>query len=601
MTPRHPPRRHLATVALEDYFQVGSFNRLIQRGQWYRFETRLERNTRRALDLLDQSGTRATFFVLGWVADQFPELVREVVERGHEVASKGYYHRGIGQMTPEEFREDLARAREALELATRTRVLGYRVAHEWFTPGDLWALEVLAREGYAYDSSIAPMLRQFARQPWRRELHRNTFDDKQLWEVPLSACNLFGLDVPIAGGNYFRQFPQRLVKRAIAAWDRRREVPFVLYFHVWELDPEQPQVNAASFLTRLRHYRNLDKMEGLLADYLGRYSFTSVADYLDLDTRLAPERLAACEERARERAAVSLRVLTPEQGEITSATRQDVFAPSGRVPATVVIPCFNEEPAIPYLARTLQSVRDRLGAQYDLRFLFVDDGSADATWHSLWKTFGGWPGCRVVRHERNRGVAAAVQTGLREADTEIVCTIDADCTYDPHELANMIPLMTADVDAVTASPYHALGQVRNVPKWRLGLSAGCSFLYRRVLHQKLATFTSCFRVYRRSAVVGLPVQHSGYLGIAELLARLDLNGGRIVEHPATLEVRLLGRSKMKTVKTILGHLKLLSRLLIYRLTSPAPTVRVERGTSATAAVAYAAGSDSLPNPERTTA
>src|SRR5437764_8795959 len=163
-----PDKRHLLTVALEDYFQVGAFNRVIQRGQWYRFETRLDRNTDRVLALLDQYHLKATFFVLGWVVDHYPELVRRVAERGHEIASKGYYHRGVRHMTPAEFREDLAHAREALERAAGTRVLGYRLADGWLGPAGLWALDVLAEEGYAYDSSIAPRLREYAGEPWRR-------------------------------------------------------------------------------------------------------------------------------------------------------------------------------------------------------------------------------------------------------------------------------------------------------------------------------------------------------------------------------------------------------------------------------------------------
>ncbi len=148
---------HILTVALEDYYHVGAFNRVIQRGQWYRFERRIEASTLRTLDLLDEFRSRATFFVLGWVADTMPELIRVVAERGHEIASKGYYHRNIRQLTPAEFRDDLARAREALERAGGHRILGYRVADDWFQPADLWALDVLADEGYEYDSSVGPI------------------------------------------------------------------------------------------------------------------------------------------------------------------------------------------------------------------------------------------------------------------------------------------------------------------------------------------------------------------------------------------------------------------------------------------------------------
>ena len=231
---------------------------------------------------------------------------------------------------------------------------------------------------------------------------------------------------------------------------------------------------------------------------------------------------------------------------------------------TIVVPCYNEELILPYLANTLASVKARL-SDYSITFALVDDGSKDNTWAGLQKTFGGKAGFELFRHEHNRGVAAAIMTGIQRARTEIVCSIDCDCTYDPHELANMIPLLEPGVDLVTASPYHPEGGVRNVPGWRLRLSKTASWLYRRVLHHKLHTYTSCFRVYRRSAVLGLDLQKSNFLGIAELLGRLDLQGSRIVEFPATLEVRMLGRSKMKTVRTILGHLKLMAILLSARL------------------------------------
>jgi glycosyltransferase involved in cell wall biosynthesis len=220
---------------------------------------------------------------------------------------------------------------------------------------------------------------------------------------------------------------------------------------------------------------------------------------------------------------------------------------------------------LPYLANTLRGVEAQLAADYDLRFIFVDDGSADASWSALSSLFGGRPNARLLRHERNRGVAAAILTGIRAAESEVVCSIDCDCTYDPHELQRMIPLLAPGVDLVTASPYHARGEVRNVPRWRLTLSRGASFLYRRVLVHKLATYTSCFRVYRRSVVAPLQLDEAGFLGVAELLGKLDVQGARIVEHPATLEVRIFGQSKMRVLGAMLGHLRLLGRLALLRL------------------------------------
>jgi glycosyltransferase involved in cell wall biosynthesis len=149
-----------------------------------------------------------------------------------------------------------------------------------------------------------------------------------------------------------------------------------------------------------------------------------------------------------------------------------VAQPPDRTAVSVVVPCFNEQESLPYLANTLRSVVRTLGDRYDFSFIFVDDCSADQTWQTLHAVFGVTPRCTFVRHERNRGVAAAIQTGLRAASTDIVCSMDCDCTYDPHELGRMIPLLAEDVDVVTASPYHPLGRVKNVPRWRLFLSTG---------------------------------------------------------------------------------------------------------------------------------
>ncbi|MGA2382686.1 MAG: glycosyltransferase [Gemmatimonadales bacterium] len=548
------PKRHLLTIALEDYYHVGAFNRLIQRGEWYRFETRLERSARNTLDLLDEFGIHATFFALGWVADTLPELVREIADRGHEIASKGYYHRNIQQLSPTEFREDLARSREALQKASGQRILGYRVADLWFRPADLWALDVLTEQGYEYDSSIAPTFRSYASEPWRRFAHPHQFGDKTLWEFPISTASVFGWLIPVAGGNYFRQFPVGMVRRAVAHWDRAYAAPFVMYFHTWEMDPEQPKISAAPLLQRIRTYRNLDKMPEILRYYFGRYRLTGVADYLGLGTAGPTAAFRAVASREAER----VRAIVPPQPALAGA--------GPRTPATIVVPCYNEELILPYLANTLKSVEQKLGDRYDLRFVFVDDASVDGTWEALHRIFGTMPNATFLRHERNRGVAAGVMTGLRHARTEVVCSIDCDCTYDPHTLGRMIPLLTDDVDLVTASPYHRDGAVRNVPKWRLSLSKSLSALYRRVLHHKLATYTSCFRVYRQSAAADIVLERGGFLGVAEMLARLDLGGSKIVEFPTTLEVRMLGRSKMKVVRTIAGHLGLLASLVRLRLT-----------------------------------
>ncbi|RMD98956.1 MAG: DUF3473 domain-containing protein, partial [Deltaproteobacteria bacterium] len=390
-------RTHILTIALEDYFHVNAFHKLIQEGQWYRFESRLERNTLRALALLDRHGIRATFFVSGWVAKTAPEIVREVVGRGYEVACCGYYHRSIHQMTPAEFVEDLRRAREALERAAGVPVVGHRVAHGRVDPSDLWVLDALTREGFAYDSSLMPLFGAFRKEPWRRFVHRHRSEGGEIWEFPISTIRLLGFDLPIGGGNYLRQFPPLLMRRAVASWDRRFEAPFVMYFHVWELDPSQPRITAAPLLTRIRHYRNLERYEAILSDYFARYHFIGIGEYLGLGgTRgsALPPPLP------------SMRNGTPQHVERISRPGLE-----GRPGVTVVVPCYNEEKGLTYLANTLTRLEEELRGTYALHFVFVDDGSSDGTGAALERLFGGRPNHTILTHPANEGVAAAILTG----------------------------------------------------------------------------------------------------------------------------------------------------------------------------------------------
>jgi polysaccharide deacetylase family protein (PEP-CTERM system associated) len=525
------------TVLVEDYFHVGAFENLIQQRNWSRFEPRYERNTLKTLDLLDEFDTKATFFVLGWIAEQNPKLIREIVARGHEIASRGFYHRSLRQLTPEEFREDLRKSNRALEEAGGQKIIGYRAAEKLSYEKDAWIFDILAEEGFVYDASFLPTRKQEKPKRFAHQVHTG---GKAIWEFPYSTRD-FGLGLlPISGGNYFRQIPYTLMRKAVRQWTENHDEPFVFYFHVWELDPEQPRISAASSYNRVRHYRKLDKMEWILKENLQLYKFVEAAEFLGLKEEIKVRN----QESRVESPVVELK--TPHS------------ALSTRV--SIVIPCYNEEPTLPYLANTLKSLEEDLSRRYKPEFIFVDDCSKDATFERLKEIFGARENVRIVRHEINRGVAAGIMTGLREAETEIVCSMDCDCTYDPHELEKMLPLLTENVDMVTASPYHPQGGVRNVPEWRLFLSKGASWLYRRVLRSKLDTYTSCFRVYRRSSVIDLNLKETGFLGVAEMLGKLDLRDGRIVEYPAVLEVRLFGFSKMKTARTIFGHLKLLSHL-----------------------------------------
>lgn len=539
-------RKHLLTVLVEDYFQVGAFERLIQEKNWSNFVPRYEQNTLKALDLLDEYRTKGTFFVLGWIADQNPSLVKEIALRGHEVASRGYFHRNLGNLTPQEFREDLIRTNRAIENATGEQVLGYRAAEKLSINRDKWILEVLAEEGIVYDASMMPSL---ADEPEDRFEHEIKLKNGSIYEFPFSTLNVGVGLLPISGGNYLRQMPHTLLKHAISQWDRKFDSPFMFYFHVWELDPEQPRISAASYYNRVRHYRKLDKMEWVIKENLLRYDYCGIAEHLGLNK--------ASVGRFTEN--IDSNVLRPKA--IPDQTTQPL------TDVTIVIPCFNESESLPYLANTLRKLEAGLSdLNFSPRFIFVDDSSIDNTSETLEKLFGAMDNVTIIRHQKNLGVAGAISTGIRSAETELVCSMDCDCTYDPMELLAMLPAMTREVDMVTASPYHPDGIVRNVPGWRLILSKGASFLYKQALNSQLSTFTSCFRVYRRSSVLPLVVTETGFLGVAEMLGQLHLNGGTIREHPAALEVRLFGFSKMKTVKTIAGHIRLLAKLGKVRIT-----------------------------------
>lgn len=533
-------RTHILTIVVEDYFHVAAMRGAVARKHWERLEPRLAQNLADTLTLLDRHDVRATFFVLGSIAEQQPELVQRIVDRGHEIASRGFWPRAMRGLSPAELLDDLRRSRQALEAAGANRILGYR-APTWLREEELWMLDLLVDEGYRYDSSLNPILRRFAGQPQRLHLHRHGDAQRGLWEFPVATTSLLGLRVAISGGNYLRQLPHSLLKRVVARQSAASDEPLVFYFMPWELDKRQPHIQGLSTVQRVRHYRNLEKTRWVLEDYFRHYRFVGIADYLGLPL----ERPAPTPRRARPEVATAV----------------------GGAPVSLVIPLFNEQQNIDYLQRTLLDFRRRLAGTYRFHLILVDDGSTDDTWTLLEQRFAAVPDCELVRLPENRGVAAAILTGIRRAPTEIVCSIDCDCSYDPADLAQMIPLLQAPggADLVTASPYHPDGQVLHVPRWRLFLSKTLSRLYSVVLSQRLHTFTSCCRVYRKSALQDLEVRSGGFLGVAELLIALQLAGGRVVEYPATLERRLLGESKMKVARTIYSHLGLLRRLVWRRL------------------------------------
>jgi polysaccharide deacetylase family protein (PEP-CTERM system associated) len=261
------------TIDVEDYFHVSVFDGVVPRQQWDRLESRVCANTDRLLDILDERGVRGTFFILGWVAERFPDLVRRIAWAGHEIASHGYAHRLVYDQTPEAFRDDVRRAKALLEATAGVPVLGFRAPSYSITARSLWALDILIEEGYTYDTSIFPIhhdrygIPLSARQPYW--IHRRA---GSILEIPGSTLRWNGMNLPIGGGGYFRLFPYGWTRWGISQLNQQEERPAVFYLHPWEIDPHQPRLHT-SMLGRMRHYGRLDQTEDRLRRLLSEFSF----------------------------------------------------------------------------------------------------------------------------------------------------------------------------------------------------------------------------------------------------------------------------------------------------------------------------------------
>ncbi len=368
---------NILTIDLEDYFQVHAFSKTIKYEDWDKFECRIERNTDRLLEILSsvrnsqssvlspapsqphhcstaalydssqlstQNPPKGTFFVLGWIAERYPNLVRKIKKEGHEIACHGYAHKLIYTQSRDEFRQDIKRAKSILEDITGSKVIGYRAPSYSITMKSKWAFEVLVEEGFKYDSSVFPIHHDFyglpeaPRFPFVVSLngndnfefsvlsvkcnttqnsklsiqnsalepqHRTTAARNNsrgpsannpklitqnstlsirnlecLIEFPLSTVKLFGQNVPISGGGYFRLFPYRLIRRGLKSINRREDKPFLFYIHPWELDPGQPKINGISPRSRFRHYVSLDKTEGRFRKLLKDFQFSTIHQFL---------------------------------------------------------------------------------------------------------------------------------------------------------------------------------------------------------------------------------------------------------------------------------------------------------------------------------
>ncbi len=270
---------HALSVDVEDYFHVAALSRVISPDDWDTLPSRVERNTERLLELFDRQQVKCTFFVLGWVAERHPALIRKLADHGHEIASHGYSHQLIYNQTPAVFAEETRKSKLILEDIIQQPVTGYRAASYSITRESLWALDILAELGFTWDSSIFPILHDrygipdSPKTPYTIQTSNGT----SLREFPLTTARLFRLTIPAAGGGYFRQFPYPLFRHLFRLATHNNTRPQMFYLHPWEIDPEQPRYSDASWFSRFRHYTNLDKCYGRLERLLQDFSFGTVS------------------------------------------------------------------------------------------------------------------------------------------------------------------------------------------------------------------------------------------------------------------------------------------------------------------------------------
>jgi len=269
------------TVDVEDYFHVSAFANVISIDDWDKFESRVVRNTHRLLDLFAKNKIIGTFFVLGWVAERYPSLVRDIANQGHEIACHGYSHQLIYNQDKDVFRNETIKAKNLLEDIIQAEVAGYRAASYSITNKSLWALDILTEAGFTYDSSIFPIRHDRYGIPGAKSCpHILTAPNgKKIVEFPLSKAKWFGMDVPVSGGGYFRLLPYFVTRAGLKTIINKNCSPFIFYLHPWEIDPDQPRISA-KWLSRFRHYNNLHKTELRVNKLLGEFRFSTIKDVL---------------------------------------------------------------------------------------------------------------------------------------------------------------------------------------------------------------------------------------------------------------------------------------------------------------------------------
>lgn len=264
------------SIDVEDYFQVSAFEKVSRIDNWDSYESRVERNTGKILEILDKTGVKATFFIVGWIAERHGALVKKIFSRGHQIGCHSHLHRKVYDLSPEQFRQDTKQAKETIEDIVGQPVLIYRAPSYSITKKSLWALDILAELGFKYDSSIFPIHHDIYGIPDAPRFPY-AISGLDLLEFPITTFRIFGRNIPIAGGGYFRFFPYWFTRTLLRQINSRERQPFVFYLHPWELDPDQPRMHNAGLRSKTRHYLNLKKTSSRLQQLLKDFHFIPIS------------------------------------------------------------------------------------------------------------------------------------------------------------------------------------------------------------------------------------------------------------------------------------------------------------------------------------
>jgi len=277
------------TVDVEDYFHVSAFENTIDKSDWKSMPLRVEKNTYRLLELFEKHNAKSTFFTLGWVAERCPNLIKAIVEQGHELASHGFAHQRITEMSKDDFVADVLKSKNILEQLSGTDIIGYRAPSFSINDTNTWVYEKLIESGFQYSSSTYPIQHDLYGVPnWPRFMHKRpeSVNGKEIIEIPIPTLRKNDVNTGIGGGGYFRLYPYWLSKRRIDKFHQQEKQPYSFYFHPWEIDPDQPIVKEAPLKSQFRHYVNLSRMEGKLEQLLKDYQWDTMKSvYLDNNTK----------------------------------------------------------------------------------------------------------------------------------------------------------------------------------------------------------------------------------------------------------------------------------------------------------------------------